>query len=108
MQKQEQFEWIQRAKYNERYKRLRTEQLPKYLEKGGTRGSQRVVARARCGNMDEGNKKWRDEDGRKCELCRGQWATLEHWTGECKGVEERMRLEEVLDEEGGERERQSG
>ena len=53
-----------KGKYNESYKHIKTEIQIEYLEKGG-RGGQRLIARARCGNLEEQINtgwRWRKED----------------------------------------------
>ena len=41
---------IRESKYYEKYKWIRVEGREKYLEKKGERGSQKIIARTKCGN----------------------------------------------------------
>ena len=69
MQKQTQYNKIRKGQHNERYKHIKTEILIEYLEKEGRRGRKRLIARARCGNLEEvageGEKKMRTISGRR-------------------------------------------
>ena len=56
VQKQTQYNKIRKGQYNERYEHIKTEIPIEYLEKEGRGGSQRLIARARCGNLQEGNR----------------------------------------------------
>ena len=78
MQGQEQYNRIQVSRYNERYKYIRTRVRAEYLEKGGGGASQKVIATARCGNMEEWNRYWLDEESRRCVLCKQGRGTLKH------------------------------
>ena len=49
VQKQTQYNKIRKGKCNERYKHIKTEIPIEYLEKEGREGSQRLIARVRCG-----------------------------------------------------------
>ena len=56
VQKQTQYNKIRKGQYNERYRHIKTEIPIQYLEKEGRGRSARLIARARCGNFEEGNK----------------------------------------------------
>ncbi|KOC62716.1 hypothetical protein WH47_04830 [Habropoda laboriosa] len=62
VQQQRQYTKIEQSKYN-----IRTIGLPEYLSKEG-RG-QKLIAQARCGNLENWNKYWEEEEGRRCDLC---------------------------------------
>lgn len=49
---------IREARYNEKYRWLRAEGIPKYLERKDESGSQKLSARVRCGNTEDWNKSW--------------------------------------------------
>lgn len=40
-------------KYNQRYKYIRTVQLPKYLSREGKEEIQQLLAQVRCGSMEQ-------------------------------------------------------
>ncbi|KOC59102.1 hypothetical protein WH47_10928 [Habropoda laboriosa] len=63
VQQQRQYTKIEQSKYNIRYKYIRTIGLPEYLSKE-ERG-QKLIAQARCGNLENWNKYWEEEEGRK-------------------------------------------
>ncbi|KAF3426635.1 hypothetical protein E2986_10915 [Frieseomelitta varia] len=83
IQKQRQWNRIQKMRYNWKYKYLVTRELPKYLKERRKNGEQKVIAR------------W------KCQLCEDEEGTLEHWR-DCREMETTYaNLEEILSEEGG-------
>ncbi|KAK9301829.1 hypothetical protein QLX08_005940 [Tetragonisca angustula] len=55
---------IKSSVYNPRYKLIRGYSRPKYLVKRSKKKSQRLIARARCGNMEEWNRYWMKEEFR--------------------------------------------
>ena len=61
-----------KRQYNERYKHIKTEIPIEYLEKAGREGSQRLIARARCENLEEGNRFWLVKEKRRCVLCQAE------------------------------------
>ena len=67
MEEQEQFNKIRNTKYNRVYKFIGKIDLPGYLESKGRGESQKLIARARCTNLGEGNKK-KVLDERRCEV----------------------------------------
>ena len=69
VQEQEQFNKIRNAKYNTIYKFIGKIGLPGYLEGKGRGESQKLTARVRCGNLEERNKYWMNEDGKLSDLC---------------------------------------
>lgn len=86
------------SRYNKRYKDILVAGIPKYLRERGAKGSQKTIARWRCGNEEEGNKYW-DAEGRKCQICRKEEGTVEHIKTHVKGIG-RMEVREILSEEG--------
>lgn len=99
IQGQTQYNRIQNSNYNRRYKHCKTFGLPAYLKKSGTKGSQKLIARARCGSIEERNKHWLKEVDRLCELCGEDQGTLEHLLDKCTGLEgEGPRIEEIINE----------
>ena len=64
-----QFNKIRNAKYITIYKFIGKIGLPGYLEGKGRGESQKLIARVRCGNLEERNKYWMNEDGKLCDLC---------------------------------------
>lgn len=46
-----------------------------------------MLARIRCGNLEENNKYWLEEEKRKCILCQASEGTLKHLLQDCAAVE---------------------
>ena len=56
IQEQVQYNKIRESKYNRVYKHIRCIGIPEYLSTRGEGNSQSLIARARCGNIEENNK----------------------------------------------------
>ncbi|KOX67925.1 hypothetical protein WN51_08162 [Melipona quadrifasciata] len=78
IQLQVQYDKISRSKYDARYKFISCYGRPEYLTKKGNRDSQKFIARARVGNVEEYSKYWLKEEERRCRLCERQSGTLKH------------------------------
>lgn len=67
---------IREAKYNRRYKDfIWSEEGPRYLreekiKKVGIGNGIRALVKLRCGNLEERNKYWMENDERKCIFCK--------------------------------------
>ena len=83
VQRQQQYNKIENAKYNRRYIGIIEEKLPNYLMEKGSKGSQKIRARLRCGNEELSNRYWENEEKRRCRICAEKEETLEHLTKEC-------------------------
>ena len=84
--KQEQFNKVRNTKYSKIYK---------FMGKMGLKGkerreSQKLMARARCGNLEEKNKYWMSKDGNLCELCLLEGSTIKQNKGMSKIRENRV------------------
>ncbi|KAI4483424.1 hypothetical protein M0802_013408 [Mischocyttarus mexicanus] len=89
---------IREARYNPRFERLRTVARPEYLSKRGEGGSQKLIARARCGNIEENNKYWLNQDKRRCTLCGAEAGTLKHLIDRCQKIKRtELKEEEILE-----------
>lgn len=84
VQEQLRYNRIAQSKFNPRFMSCRTFTTPVYLRKSGYRDSQKLIARARCGNLEEGSKYWLKEAEMLCELCGEERGTLEHLVESCK------------------------
>jgi len=82
-----------------RYKDIATCGKPGYLRRRGEKGSQKTIARWKCGNEEEKNKFWLDTENRRCKLCGNKEDRIEHLNGHLE-KELRMRAEDILSEEG--------
>lgn len=94
---------IEKTKYNESYKEIKVVGLLKYLRIKGIKGSQKLIARWRCGNEEEKNKYWLTEEKRRCLICREVEGAIEHLSTHIKGVKG-LKVAEILGEKGGKRE----
>lgn len=86
------------SRYNKRYKDILVVGIPKYLRERGVKGSQKTIARWRCGNEDKKNNYW-DAEGRKCQICKEEEGSVEHIKTHVKGIG-RIEVREILSEEG--------
>lgn len=81
---------IREAKYNKRYRKIKTKgRLPKYLGKVNLKNEKvkkkvKALIRLRCGNMEEGNKYLLEKEMRKCVFCETEQDRIEHFVKECK------------------------
>ncbi|KYM96949.1 hypothetical protein ALC62_12384, partial [Cyphomyrmex costatus] len=49
------------------------------------------LAKLRCGNLEEANKYWLEEDeGKRCIFCKKGRDNIEHYVRECEEMEERF------------------
>ena len=89
VQEQEQFNKIRNTKYNRIYKFIGKMGLPGYLEDKEGGESQKLIARARCDNLEERNKYWMSEDEKLYELCLPEEGAIK-----CK-IKEYQKLERI-------------
>ena len=98
IQKQEDYNHIERGIYNKRY--IRVIGRPQYLSNHKTDAA-RTVARFRCGNVERGNRYWEELEYRKCRICGEEDENIEHWLQSCDGLrEDEMTREEILQGDG--------
>jgi len=77
------------AKYNCRYRELLVEGgVPRYLgreilEKTEMGEGVRALVKLRCGNLEEWNKYWLEENKRLCSFCGKDKDNMEHFIREC-------------------------
>ena len=86
IEKQEVERMIRESKYNQRYKEIVSEGLPEYLRKYRERKDMELIARIRCGNLEENNRYWLEEKDRLCKLCSKEAGTWEHLVDRCVTV----------------------
>jgi len=58
------------------------------LEKINLEEEVRALARLRCGNLEEWNKYWLDEEVRRCSFCDKGRDCLKHYIEECREIKE--------------------
>ncbi|KAK5640948.1 hypothetical protein RI129_009495 [Pyrocoelia pectoralis] len=88
VQTQERRMKIREGRFNEKYKVLVTEDLPRYLNGMGNIQSKRIVARFRVGNEENDNKYWLEEEKRLCRLCGEERENIEHLAENCGELKE--------------------
>ncbi|KAH0815458.1 hypothetical protein GEV33_007333 [Tenebrio molitor] len=100
VQVQERRTRIRESRYNGKYEKIITEELPKYLGRE-SRKERVIIARFRCGNEERENKYWNEDRIRVCRMCGEKKETIEHLLNECVELRERDESrEEMLDEDG--------
>ena len=55
-----------------------------------------LIARFKCGNEVRGRQHWREEENRRCRICKEEEETLEHVIGTCEATRGDLRVKEVL------------
>jgi hypothetical protein len=63
--KQERRERIKESRYNMKYERCMTEEMPEYLGREGAK-ERKMMARFRCGNEERENRNWTEGEERRC------------------------------------------
>ncbi|KAH0821305.1 hypothetical protein GEV33_001486 [Tenebrio molitor] len=100
VQVQERRTRIRESRYNGKYEKIITEELPKYLGRE-SRKERVIIARFRCGNEERENKYWNEDRIRVCRMCGEKNETIEHLLNECVELRERDESrEEMLNEDG--------
>jgi hypothetical protein len=66
--KQERSDIIKESKYNKKYEKCMTEEIPKYLGRESAR-ERKLMARFRYGNEEIENKYWMEGEDRRCRMC---------------------------------------
>ncbi|KAH0816561.1 hypothetical protein GEV33_006230 [Tenebrio molitor] len=98
VQVQERRTRIRESRYNGKYEKIITEELPKYLGRE-SRKERVIIAGFRCGNEERENKYWNED--RVCRMCGEKKETIEHMLNECVELREREESrEEMLNEDG--------
>ena len=101
VEKQEEYNKMERSRYCPRFQKIKAEDLPGYLQKEWKKSQIQKIARFRCGCAERGSQHWRREEERKCRLCNLEKETVEHWIEDCKELPRRHQtVEEVLAETG--------
>lgn len=99
VQKQRQWNSIDAARYNPMYKYIVSSTIPRYLSQAGRGDSQKIIARMRCGNMEEVNRYWLVEEKRNCLLCKIETGTFKHLLEECIMIDRsEIRLHEIYED----------
>ena len=75
---------IRESKYNIHYRNISKEKLPKYLEGRMKWKDRRILARFRCRNETKVRKYWKEEEEKRCRLCKRKEEDLRHVIEECE------------------------
>uniref|UniRef100_A0ABD2WZL9 Reverse transcriptase zinc-binding domain-containing protein n=1 Tax=Trichogramma kaykai TaxID=54128 RepID=A0ABD2WZL9_9HYME len=105
--KQETEAAVDKARYNSDYAKRKSSEKPKYLRTYKKGVDIRIMARIRCGNLEERNRFWKKGEG-KCVLCGEFDGSLMHLSNECKEVVgnkdggniKKWKTEEIVNPEG--------
>jgi hypothetical protein len=101
--KQERRERIKESRYNRKYERCMTEEIPEYLGRGSAK-ERKIVERfmCRCGNKERENRYWMEGEQRRCRMCYEERETIQHMWNGCSDMRKKERKErgEILNEEG--------
>ncbi|KOC69596.1 hypothetical protein WH47_05539 [Habropoda laboriosa] len=60
-----------------------------------TNTGQKLIAQARSGSLENWNKYWEEQEGRRYDLCGDRFGNLEHLTRDCRETERDIRMEDV-------------
>lgn len=74
---------IGESRFNKEYKDIVTESIPMYLSKDIKGIDIDIIAGIRCGNYENANKYWAEENDRKCKFCKINLGTWEHLCNGC-------------------------
>ncbi|XP_068975997.1 arginine and glutamate-rich protein 1-like [Bombus flavifrons] len=91
---------IRESKYNRYYRNIAKEGLPKYLEGKMKWQDRSMVARFRCGNETRAREHWKEEEERRCRLCKKGEEDLRHIIEECEVTGGARSIAEILEETG--------
>lgn len=69
-EKKEKQRKINKSRYNNIYKNVMTEDVPKYLNVRNSK-DRSLIARYKCRNETKGSQHWREED-RRCRICQAR------------------------------------
>ena len=70
VQRQIQCNKIENSRFNPFYKLIKSEKVPKYLDKGWSKGRQKDMANFQIGTAWKGSEYWRKEEERICRVCK--------------------------------------
>jgi hypothetical protein len=99
--KQERRERIRDSRYNRKYEKCMTDDVPVYLGRESAK-ERKMMARFRCGNEERENRYWTEGEERRCRMYHEESETIEHmWSGcgEMRAREGKERRE-LLSEDG--------
>ena len=99
--KEKRKECIRETRYNKEYIKIRTEERPGYLKGRRKKKERNRMARYRCGNEIRGSRHWKEEEERKCRICKKGIEDWNHILKECEETKEEIDIKTLLEENGG-------
>ena len=84
IQRQEEESRIRESKYNKKYKHWMVDEIPDYLRSCKKGDEVSLIARLRCGSLEEGNKYWLQREEKLCIFCHEGIDKLEHYVRDCE------------------------
>ena len=91
---------IRECKYNIHYRNIAKEKWPKYLEGRMKWKDRRMLTRFRCGNETKAREYWKEEEEKRCKLCKRKEKDLRHVIEECETTGGPKDIGKVLNEAG--------
>lgn len=91
---------IKESNYNSKYKEIRIEDIPGYLQRKKRRKKRKMIARYKCGNQRRGGQYWRKEEQRICKVCREEEESNLHAIKRCEETKSEITMEELLNRDG--------
>lgn len=85
-EKEERQKKINKSRYNNIYKDIITEDLPKYLHEKKKRKDRYLIARYRCGNEMKRNQHWRETEDKICRICEIEEESITHMLRKCQAT----------------------
>jgi len=99
-EKMEREKRMENSKYNEKYRRWRTESVPKYLQEKSKGERIKTIARYRLGNEWRTSRYWMREEEKECRMCGKETESGWHVMKECDYTNTEETEEELMSEEG--------
>lgn len=90
--KEERKRKTEESRYNDTYKKIKTEEMVKYLKgKKGMKDRSRI-GRYRCGSEMRGEHYWKEETEGECRICGKGQESLKHVLKECEATKDKITM----------------
>ena len=83
-QEQEQINKIENSSFNPLYQFIRTQDVPKYLNKYWKNEEKKIISRFWCGTIGLGSMFWKEKEDRIGRLCGREEESIKHWLMRCE------------------------
>ncbi|KYQ51025.1 hypothetical protein ALC60_09821 [Trachymyrmex zeteki] len=87
---------INESRYNDNYKNIWSERLPRYLEGKKRMKDTSLVTRFICGNETKEGQYWREDEKKRCRICHAAEKNMTHILKECEETKSEMQMEEFI------------